>query len=89
VRLNRRSNAALFLWVDLSQYLPTGFEGFAAERELAKRLLENGVFIGGGEEFKSEAPGWFRIVFSMPWGWVEEGLNRYVFACWDVATSIC
>jgi bifunctional pyridoxal-dependent enzyme with beta-cystathionase and maltose regulon repressor activities len=70
--------------VDLSPYLPAGFEGWAAERELAKRLMDNGVFIGAGEEFKSEVPGWFRIVFSMPWDWVEEGLNRYVgYFCFE------
>lgn len=45
-----------------------------------KRLLEQKVFIADGEEFKGEEPGWFRVVFSQPRVYVEEGLRRVMMA---------
>lgn len=77
----QRRTAALFLWVDLSPFLPEGYVGVAAERELGRRLLDAGVFMPAGEEFCAETVGHFRIVFSMPWDWVQEGLTRMLAVC--------
>ncbi|KAA8912726.1 putative aminotransferase [Sphaerosporella brunnea] len=74
IKYRAKANAALFLWIDLSPYLSAAT--WEAERDLAKRLMQGGVNFGAGEDFKSESPGWFRIVFSMPWDLVEKGLNR-------------
>lgn len=77
----QRRTAALFLWVDLSPFLPEGYVGVAAERELGRRLLDAGVFMPAGEEFCAETVGHFRVVFSMPWDWVQEGLARMLAVC--------
>ena len=45
-----------------------------------ERLIKRKVFIANGEAFASEAPGWFRVVFSQPRAYVEEGLRRLMTA---------
>ena len=44
------------------------------------RLMDEKVFIASGEAFAGEECGWFRVVFSQPRVYVEEGLRRVVRA---------
>lgn len=80
-------NAAFFLWVDLKPL----FSNVATEEERSKqgkelsgaivqRLMAKKVFVANGEAFASEEPGWFRVVFSQPRAYVEEGLRRLMSA---------
>lgn len=80
-------NAAFFLWIDLK----SPFSKVATEEERSKqgidlskaimaRLMKEKVFIANGEEFAGEEPGWFRVVFSQPKAYVEEGLRRMMKA---------
>ena len=71
-------NAGFFVWIDLSTYLSPKTEGLSAQErefELAQRLVDNGVFLHPGEEHSS-ALGWFRLVYTVERGIVEEGLRR-------------
>jgi 1-aminocyclopropane-1-carboxylate synthase len=77
----RGGNAGFFVWIDLSAYLPSESEGLPQqEREfaLAQRFVDAGVFLHPGEEH-SLVPGWFRMVYTMERGIVDEGLRRSVF----------
>ncbi|KAM0087091.1 hypothetical protein ACKRZS_000629 [Fusarium odoratissimum] len=70
------SNAGFFVWVDLSPYLPSEFDGeLNQEFALAKRLHKVGVFLHPREEHSIE-PGWFRMVYSQDPRTVTEGLRR-------------
>ncbi|KAI9673631.1 MAG: hypothetical protein M1817_002268 [Caeruleum heppii] len=77
---HRGGNSGFFLWADLSPLITvTGSEAsddFAGERELAKRILDAGVYLATGEEFHSEQPGWFRIIFTQHRDQMAEGLRR-------------
>lgn len=48
--------------------------------EIFEKLLNQRIFLANGEAFGSERPGWFRIVFSQPREYLEEGLERMVKA---------
>ncbi|RBQ69970.1 hypothetical protein FVER14953_04003 [Fusarium verticillioides] len=70
------SNAGFFIWVDLSPYLPSDFDGDSnQEFALAKRFHKMGVFLHPCEEHSIE-PGWFRMVYSQDPRTVTEGLRR-------------
>ncbi|KAI5793414.1 pyridoxal phosphate-dependent transferase [Pyronema domesticum] len=72
-----QGNAALFLWLDLRDYLPSDMTPLEGEKWLSQKLIdEGGVFISRSETFYGEHPGWFRIVFSLPDA--EEGMRRLV-----------
>ncbi|KAI9759424.1 MAG: hypothetical protein M4579_002338 [Chaenotheca gracillima] len=74
-------NAGFFLWVDLSPYLPDVEKDnspLQKERLLSDRILNAGVYLATGEEFHSEEPGWFRVVFSQEKEKLVEGLKRIV-----------
>ena len=43
-----------------------------------ERLMKRKVFVANGEAFAGEEHGWFRVVFSQPRGYVEEGLRRMI-----------
>ena len=47
---------------------------------IMSKLLSEKVFLASGEAFGSERPGWFRIVFSQPRDYLEEGLRRMLKA---------
>jgi bifunctional pyridoxal-dependent enzyme with beta-cystathionase and maltose regulon repressor activities len=51
------------------------------EQTVTQKLLANKVFISSGKDFGGEEPGWFRIVFTHPRSYLEEGLKRMVEAC--------
>ncbi|KAE8167720.1 pyridoxal phosphate-dependent transferase [Aspergillus tamarii] len=76
--------AAFFLWVDLGRAYCERHPGASKSRDLnttiSKRLLEEKVFIANGTIFGSEKEGLFRIVFSHPVGYLEEGLKRMMKA---------
>jgi aspartate/methionine/tyrosine aminotransferase len=44
--------------------------------DIMSKLLAQKVFLASGEAFGSERPGWFRIVFSHPKEYLENGLRR-------------
>ncbi|KAL6821289.1 pyridoxal phosphate-dependent transferase [Trichoderma camerunense] len=72
------TNAGLFLWIDLSSYLPPESSGLSkSKREfsLAQKLLDGGVFLHPGEEHALEA-GWFRLVYTHDPRIVREGIRR-------------
>lgn len=71
------SNAGLFVWVDLSPYLVKdgSLSKEEREQELAQRTLDKGIALQPGEEHALEA-GWFRFVYTVERGVVEEGLRR-------------
>ncbi|KAH7359711.1 pyridoxal phosphate-dependent transferase [Pyrenochaeta sp. MPI-SDFR-AT-0127] len=81
IRYYEGGNAGFFLWIDMSPFLPLGAPGAAAltdaqkEIGLAERLLRSGLVLQPGEEH-GVAVGWFRVVFTMERGVVEEGLRR-------------
>jgi len=76
-------NAGVFLWIDLSEFLPPAESGVSlieSERQLAEKFLKAKVFLATGEGFSSEVPGYFRLVFSHEWEVVHEGLQRIMSA---------
>ncbi|MCJ1402621.1 hypothetical protein MMC11_005841 [Xylographa trunciseda] len=85
IRYVRGVNAGFFVYLDLSPYLPPKScigQGANSQKlreyALAKRLLDNGVFLHPGEEHCEEA-GWFRLVYaSVPTDTLTEGLKRSV-----------
>ncbi|KAK1637897.1 1-aminocyclopropane-1-carboxylate synthase [Colletotrichum phormii] len=72
------ANAGLFVYVDLSPWLPPS-EEYESDRErefaLAERFVERGVFLHPGEEH-CLAPGRFRLVYTQEEDIVAEGLRR-------------
>lgn len=66
------------MWVDLSAYL-SQFEGNSdveKEREMTKRMLNEGVYLANSETFYGEYSGWFRITFAVEKDMLELGLIR-------------
>ncbi|KAI8908138.1 pyridoxal phosphate-dependent transferase [Powellomyces hirtus] len=74
-------DSAFFLFMDLSRYakkIEAAHEGPAGEawRTLWYKLLDAGVYILPGEAFSCSEPGWYRIVFTVPWERISLGLER-------------
>jgi 1-aminocyclopropane-1-carboxylate synthase len=65
---------------DLSLQDSHGKEGADVTGDIMSRLLEQKVFLASGQAFGSERPGWFRIVFSQPKKYLENGLSRILKA---------
>lgn len=87
------SNAAFFLWIELrSKYLRNRgktveeikaismVEGLSIDQEIHSRMMEKKIFLGKGKAFGAEKGGWWRVVFSQDWVYVEEGLKRVIAA---------
>ncbi|KAL2071895.1 hypothetical protein VTL71DRAFT_13130 [Oculimacula yallundae] len=74
-------NAGLFLYVDLSLWLPSKShdeqQDFEREFLLAQKLLDAGVGVHPCEEH-GDKPGHFRLVFSQDRDTLKEGLRRLV-----------
>jgi len=51
-------------------------DGRSAEQALAKKLIDNKVFLTPGQDLSSEEPGWFRLIFSQEEHVLREGLDR-------------
>lgn len=74
----RKCTAGHFLWMDLRHLCEKSFEG---ERRLFHYFLNNfQLYIGPGEEFFCDEPGWFRIVITQRPANLEEGLKRFTKA---------
>lgn len=76
-------NAAFFLWVDLGKAYRARHAVSESENvtaQISKKLKENKIFLASGEDFGSEKPGWFRIVFSHPDEYLDLGLQRTIEA---------
>jgi len=83
IKYHKDMNAGVFLWIDLSEFLPPAESGVSlieSERQLAEKFLKAKVFLATGEGFSSEVPGYFRLVFSHEWEVVHEGLQRIMSA---------
>jgi bifunctional pyridoxal-dependent enzyme with beta-cystathionase and maltose regulon repressor activities len=50
------------------------------DKTIMQKLLAKKVFVASGADFGSEEPGWFRIVFTSPRAYMEEGLKRMIEA---------
>ena len=87
----KRSNAGIFVWVNLQRYLYDKSESdfsatkffrsdiqFYRDREMAlwNRLLASGVGLGLGSWYSAEEPGWFRISFTVEKDSLQTGLER-------------
>lgn len=76
-------HAAFFLWVDLGSIYQSLHPDVATDNlneTIATSLLKHRVFLASGTAFGSEEPGWFRIVFSHPDDYLQEGLKRVLTA---------
>lgn len=77
--VNEYRNAGLFIWMDLSPYLPvseTNGDGWAAQRLLSDRLQQAGVYLSDGGTYRAPTPGKFRLVFSVDEDILREGIKR-------------
>ena len=52
-------------------------DGWDAENDLTKRMIEHKVFLTSGQSMFAEEPGWYRLIFSQDKHVLEEGLKRY------------
>ncbi|KXL48712.1 hypothetical protein M433DRAFT_152206 [Acidomyces richmondensis BFW] len=78
--------AGVFLWADFRPYLKiTGKEGWEAEAELRRRMLEDRkVMVNPGRMLSAEEPGWFRIITATKDdAELTEGMRR-IFAALEV-----
>lgn len=77
----RHSNAGLFIWLDLSPFLPiddAGGDGWEAERLLNRRLKHGkGIVMSTGEAYGEQTPGNFRLVHCVEEAVLREGIKRY------------
>lgn len=74
-----RSNAGLFMWLNLTEYLdqrPDDIDAWAAEARLATRLTKAGVLLSTGQRYQSTQPGNFRMIFSYDEATLREGIKR-------------
>jgi 1-aminocyclopropane-1-carboxylate synthase len=89
IRYAPGANAAFFVWLDLGEafldrHPERGSESNAEiSAEILQRLMKNKVFLGKGSQFGAETEGLFRIVFTHPRAYIEEGFNRILAAIGD------
>ncbi|PNS20622.1 hypothetical protein CAC42_349 [Sphaceloma murrayae] len=79
----RGSNAGFFFWVDLGEVYRKHHkvdEGEDLTKTIMDALWAERVFLASGTSFGSEKPGFFRITFTHPWEYLEEGLKRMLKA---------
>lgn len=77
VKFMEGGNAGFFTWIDLSPWLPPANVergGETRAQMLAQKFVDHGVFLQPGEEHGRE--GWFRVVFALDRGVVDEALKR-------------
>lgn len=77
----RNGNAGFFIWIDLAPFLSTkeaDDSGWNAEKKLAAAITEAGVPLASGFKYRSERPGWFRILFTVDKESLEEALKRII-----------
>lgn len=69
----------MFVWLDLRRNLPirdTNGDEWAAEKLLAERFKQHGVFMGTGKQYASPVPGFFRLIHSVSEIDLREGIQR-------------
>ncbi|KAM3071737.1 hypothetical protein ACMFMG_009607 [Clarireedia jacksonii] len=74
-----KGNAAFFLWIDLSPYLPlneVNGDGWAAEKLLSERFTKAGVLMDTGAEYHTLVPGRFRLMHTVDEVTLREGIRR-------------
>jgi 1-aminocyclopropane-1-carboxylate synthase len=73
------TNAGFFIWIDLSAYLKAmpGHTDLEKEREMNRKLLDNGIHLATSEQFYGEDYGWFRITFAVEKDVLELGMIRF------------
>ncbi|KAF2965992.1 hypothetical protein GQX73_g7586 [Xylaria multiplex] len=71
----QKSNATLFIWANLRTVIK---DDSIKDEDILRRLREEGVYITSGEGYRSEQPGWFRLVFAHPKLTLDEGLKRVI-----------
>jgi aspartate/methionine/tyrosine aminotransferase len=76
----RRRSGTVTTIADLSIGDGDGKESNDTTTDIMAKLLEQRVFLASGKAFGSERPGWFRIVFSQPREYLENGLGRMLKA---------
>lgn len=59
-----KASAGLFLWIDLSEFLPTTGTAEERERTLYLQLMRHGLLLTPGLSMRHSRPGFFRCVFS-------------------------
>lgn len=72
-------NAAFFLWCNFGVVWTPSKDGDPSQTltaQIMRALMDEKIFLASGESFGSEEEGWFRIVFSQPRNYIEEGLKR-------------
>ncbi len=68
-------SAGFFVWIDLSKYLKK--KSFDSEMDLYNKLVDDAkVNISPGKVFHCEVPGWFRVCYARPEGYIELAINR-------------
>lgn len=70
----RDSNSALFLWIDLQEFLNERTK--EGEIELFEEFFNSGVYIIPGCQLCCVNPGWFRLVFSINQEVLAHGLDK-------------
>ena len=76
------ANAGFFLWVNLGSAYKTFHpdESGPIDNVVMDALLRHKIFLASGVAFGSEAPGWFRIIFTHRMEYLDEGLRRIITA---------
>ncbi|GFF73089.1 hypothetical protein IFM60648_03849 [Aspergillus lentulus] len=72
-----KSNAAIFVWMNLAAVLR---DKSIKDADILKELQRQKVYIAAGYAYASEEAGWFRMVFAHSQSVLEEGLNRMLRA---------
>ncbi|KAM6512079.1 hypothetical protein FALCPG4_017065 [Fusarium falciforme] len=73
----RTSNASLFLMVNLSAMVPSQS---VTDDDILALLRKEKVYAISGTAYRSEEPGWFRVVIAHPKYVLDEGLKRMLRA---------
>ena len=71
---NLPANSGPFLWINLSGFLQQ--KTTESERNLAWRMINEGVWLATAEAYRSEQPGWFRLTFAVPESEIRLSLKR-------------
>ncbi|KAH8921893.1 PLP-dependent transferase [Atractiella rhizophila] len=66
-----KSNAGLFLWIDLRRWMREG-----GEMELRDKMAANGVYVTPGNTYGGTIKGFFRLTFSLLPEYTKVGLDR-------------
>ncbi|XP_071955948.1 1-aminocyclopropane-1-carboxylate synthase-like protein 1 [Antedon mediterranea] len=79
------TTCGLFLYADFRKFLKN--QSFNSEIDLWNKLLDAGVHLSPSKAFRSDEPGWFRIVFSVPIDQLKIGMERISQVCKEIVTN--